>query len=168
MGMIEAGGLLMKTLLASVAVLSLAASAYSDPVPGEKPKPLDDNELFAGAWKLTECELAHNSNPPRANERWIVEKGRIEWKGRIRPVALSYSLDPSKTPKQIDLKIVEGRGTGGVLKGIYKLTDGKLQVCYFLDADKGRPEEFAGTDKLGKPLPGDPVFLILRRADLKD
>jgi uncharacterized protein (TIGR03067 family) len=167
--MIESEDDPMKPLLTLVAVLALTVSVCADPVPGSKPKPMDDNELLTGTWKLTEIELAQNPTPPGPDEKWVIGKGRIEWKGRRRPVTFSYSLDASKSPKQIDLEIVEGLGTGGKLKGIYKLTEGKLQVCYFLDPEKEeRPTEFTGTDQLGKALPKNPVFLILRRADSKD
>jgi hypothetical protein len=49
------------------------------------------------------------------------------------------------------------------------MTAGKLPICYFLNPKKDeRPAEFAGTDKLDKPLPGNPKFLILRRAEEKE
>jgi uncharacterized protein (TIGR03067 family) len=142
-------------------VKALAAPAD----PAKKPKPAEDEAALAGTWKVTEIELAGNPRPPGANERWVIGDGRIEWE-RLRPVTFKVTPDATKTPKQIDLEIVEGLGTGGKLKGIYKLTDGKLQVCYFLDPGKDeRPSAFAGTDTSGKPLPGNPVFLILRREE---
>jgi hypothetical protein len=58
-------------------------------------------------------------------------QGKIEWTGRIRPVTFSYTIDATKTPKPIDLEIVDGAlGVGGKLKGIYKRTEGKLRVCW--------------------------------------
>jgi uncharacterized protein (TIGR03067 family) len=151
----------MKPLIALSVVLALTT-----PVRSEK-KPTDD-ELLTGTWKLTEFELAGNPNPPGPEEKWVIEKGRIEWTGCPRPVALSYTLDDTKTPKQIDMKVVDGFGKRAKKLGIYKLTDGKLQVCYFLNPEKDeRPTEFAGTDTLGKPLPGNPVFIILRRVNEK-
>lgn len=140
-------------------VKALAAPAD----PGKKPKPVEDGEALAGTWTLTEIELAGNPRPPGATERWVIGSGRIEWE-RLRPVTFTATLDATKTPKQIDLEIVEGLGKGGKLRGIYKLTDGKLQVCYCLNPEKNeRPTAFAGTDTSGRPLPGNPVFLILRR-----
>ena len=155
----------MKTLLAITVVLAFAPSVHSDPAK----KPIDDNELLVGTWKLTEIELVMNPDPPGPDEKWVIEKGRIEWKDRRRPCAFRYTLDTTKTPKQIDLEVAEGIATGAKLRGIYKLSEDKLQVCYFINPEKEeRPKEFAGTDTLGKPLPGNPVFIILRRSDLKD
>jgi uncharacterized protein (TIGR03067 family) len=53
---------------------------------------------------------------------------------------MSFRLDPGKSPKEIDLTPLDGREKGKVAAGIYRLEDGRLQVC-MRDAG-GRPKEF--------------------------
>jgi hypothetical protein len=66
----------MKPSLPLAAVLALTVPVRSDPAPGNNPKPIDDNELLAGTWKLTEIELAHNPTPPGSDEKWVIGEGR--------------------------------------------------------------------------------------------
>jgi RNA polymerase sigma factor (sigma-70 family) len=49
-------------------------------------------------------------------------------------------LDPSRSPKHIDLVVVEGPRKGKTVHGIYKWEDGKLTIC--LQEGEGRPKDF--------------------------
>ena len=53
-------------------------------------------------------------------------------------------LDPSRSPKHIDLVVLGGDLKGKTLQGIYKLEDGKLTVCLRDEKapEKGRPKDF--------------------------
>jgi uncharacterized protein (TIGR03067 family) len=141
-------------------------AAKGDPEPEDNPVPkaVKDEHLIQGNWRVTKVEMGGSpkSTRPGANEQWVVAKGRIQWSGVPRPVTLSYAIDPAKRPRQIDLEIVEGVGTGGRFQGIYQLDKGTLAVCYYLEG-KERPTAFAGTDQRGGLLPGNPVLLVLER-----
>src|SRR5262249_16790306 len=115
-------------------------AARADPVPEDKPVPEagKDKDLIQGNWRVTKNEMGRRprTTRPGANEKWVIEKGRIEWSGVPRPVTLSYSIDPTKNPRHIDMEIVEGVGTGGRFKGIYKLDKDTLEVSYHLEGDE--------------------------------
>jgi hypothetical protein len=51
---------------------------------------------------------------------------------------VGYSLDPAKNSKQIDMTIMERLGEGAQFKGLYKLDNDTLEVCYYLDPDHFR------------------------------
>jgi uncharacterized protein (TIGR03067 family) len=50
-------------------------------------------------------------------------------------------IDPSKTPKTIDVTMTEGPNKGMVMLGIYEIDDNTLKVC-FDPQGKKRPTEF--------------------------
>jgi RNA polymerase sigma factor (sigma-70 family) len=143
----------------------------ADPVPEDNPVPkaVKDEHLIQGNWRVTKVEMGGSprTTRPGANEQWVVAKGRIQWSGVPRPVTLSYAIDPAKRPRQIDLEIVEGFGTGGRFQGIYRLGKDTLSVCYCLEG-KERPTTFAGTDSWGGLLPGNPVLLVLKRLPVEE
>ena len=57
-----------------------------------------------------------------------------------------YTLDATKSPKQIDLKIAGGpKDERGTYKGIYEVTADSLKVQFALPG-KERPAAFAATD----------------------
>jgi uncharacterized protein (TIGR03067 family) len=53
----------------------------------------------------------------------------------------TYIVDPSKSPKAIDMTVGEGPGKGTVMLGIYAFDGGMLKVC-FDPTGKKRPTEF--------------------------
>jgi RNA polymerase sigma factor (sigma-70 family) len=114
----------------------------------EAGKPLKDMDLIQGTWRVTKIEMGGNPKPnlPSKNEKWTVEKDRIKWSEINRPVTLSYSLDPAKNPKQIDMEMVEGFGTGARYKGIYKLEKGTLKCAITSKEKDGRRSSRARTN----------------------
>jgi uncharacterized protein (TIGR03067 family) len=60
--------------------------------------------------------------------------------GEKRGDRCRVKLDPSKSPKHIDLELLEGNHKGKTVEGIYKLEEGRLTIC--LREEKGRPTEF--------------------------
>ena len=59
--------------------------------------------------------------------------GPVDVKARIE-------LDPSKSPKEIDISILDGPGKGSTFPGIYALEKGQLRVC--TSHTKDRPKDF--------------------------
>lgn len=53
----------------------------------------------------------------------------------------TQKIDPSKSPKTIDMTITEGPSKGAVMLGIYEIDGDTLKVC-FDPAGKKRPTEF--------------------------
>lgn len=58
---------------------------------------------------------------------------------------IKYTIDASKSPAEIDLEIIEGPAENSKAKGIIKVADGLLTLCYDPTGEK-RPAEFEATD----------------------
>ena len=63
----------------------------------------------------------------------------------------SYKLDPSQTPKEIDITPLEGPSKGKTEEGIYNLGGGVLKLCMPGPEGGPRPTELAA-DKGGKNI----------------
>jgi uncharacterized protein (TIGR03067 family) len=86
--------------------------------------------------------------------RWQIRKDKITFIDPNVPKDEStstFTIDPTKSPKHIDLTASGAPDKGKVLQGIYELKDGRLQVCVRdqLAKDKGRPKQFDGGAGLG-------------------
>jgi uncharacterized protein (TIGR03067 family) len=116
------------------------------------PKPEDvkkEVEKFQGSWKFVKLE---RDGEDLTNQLGDVE---MEVKGEeytAPNIAAKFKLDPSKTPKAIDLSYTEGPAAGHTLKGIYKLDGDTLTICRALAEEDKRPTEFAAPAGSGKML----------------
>jgi uncharacterized protein (TIGR03067 family) len=96
-----------------------------------------------GEWRVVELQTSGNPAPKEA-----VEKARLEIKGdemtwnsggtSVRKSTIR--LDPSKSPKEIDITALDGPGKGTTSPGIYSLEKGQLRLCY--SHTKDRTKEF--------------------------
>src|SRR5262249_52309086 len=96
-----------------------------------------------GTWEMTSgerdgkveaAELVKKSRLVIQDERHTVKLGSDTYVG-------THKLDPTKSPKTIDVKDTEGPFKGQTLKGIYQLTDEAFRIC-LAPPDKDRPKEF--------------------------
>ncbi len=62
--------------------------------------------------------------------------------GDVR-LALTFAMDPSKSPRTIDLTVTEGPQKGQTLNGIYKLEGDMYTICRNAEPWKDRPTQFA-------------------------
>lgn len=123
--------------LLAVAVLAIGlASATAD----DKGK--DELALFTGTWhgvsvvrdgKVVPKEEAEKVRLVVAGEKYTLTEGGETIEG-------THTLDPTKSPKQIDAVRTKGPGKGDTLRGVYQLSDGAFLVC-FAAAGKERPTE---------------------------
>jgi len=67
----------------------------------------------------------------------------------------TQKLDPSKSPKTIDMTLTEGPNKGAVMLGIYEIDGDTLKAC-FDPQGKKRPTEF-------KSAPGSAHFLNIHK-----
>jgi uncharacterized protein (TIGR03067 family) len=119
-----------------VSVLAFASIAWSDPDP-------EDAKLIQGTWVPISATLAGNEFPEQIRnsiklvltaETYLVTVGEAPDEGKCK-------LDPSKTPKTLDITGVKGPNKGKTILAIYELHGDKLRVCYDLSG-KARPKEF--------------------------
>jgi uncharacterized protein (TIGR03067 family) len=65
----------------------------------------------------------------------------------------TYVIDPSKSPKEIDMVGTEGELTGKVAPGIYLIDGNGLRICYVMPG-LPRPKTFESAE-------GSQVFLVV-------
>jgi uncharacterized protein (TIGR03067 family) len=105
-----------------------------------------DKELkkFHGVWTFESVEAGGNKAPADdlkgatitfAGDRFTVKKGDEVIQ------AGTQKLDPSRSPKTIDVRMTEGLNKGAVMLGIYEIDQDTLRVC-FDEEGKKRPTEF--------------------------
>jgi uncharacterized protein (TIGR03067 family) len=124
----------MSTLLV-VHLLLLAGQAAPDEIDGE--------------WEGVGAPTS-NVLDGKLRDRWVVKAGLIIATSPRRPTIKSewkYRLDPSTSPKQIDLMPQSGPNNGKTLKGIYKVEGDELTICHVLGRSKDfnqvqRPQAF--------------------------
>jgi uncharacterized protein (TIGR03067 family) len=105
-----------------------------------------DKELkkFHGVWTFESAEAGGKKTPADelkgltvtfAGDTYTVRKGDEVIQ------AGTQKLDPSKSPKAIDVTVTEGLNKGAVMLGIYEIDGDTLRVC-FDEGGKKRPTEF--------------------------
>jgi RNA polymerase sigma factor (sigma-70 family) len=110
----------------------------------QKARPLAELE---GEWLLEKSEVGGKVNPDIGwlkNElRWVVRGESITIQRFGQSVMGTIKLDVKKSPREIDLHLVEGPVPGQrIYRGIYKREDVRLTVCYAAPGEP-RPTEFA-------------------------
>jgi uncharacterized protein (TIGR03067 family) len=127
---------------------------------GDTPK--KDAEHLQGAWEATAVEFAGEAGTAKDVKGFKV---RIEGDQLALSTAsgvvtkTKFKLDPSVSPKAIDLTVVEGNAKGKTALGIYAVKGDELKLCVReVPEGAGRPKDFK-TEK------GDGTFYAtLKRA----
>ncbi len=135
-------------LLGGLCVVLLAAF-------GADPKaPRSDKELIQGIWQHVGWRI--DGRPVRSDPHRKVFDGdqltSVETReDRTEKKTGSFSLNSSKSPKEIDFTIDRGNNKGQItVKGIYSLEDDVLLICTSQGAV--RPKVFAGRKGDGQEL----------------
>ena len=104
----------------------------------DQPATKTDKDKVQGKWKITEAVLRGRSVPvERATA--ILGGDTMEFKGDKVAVRdqMTFALDPSKSPKWIDMATADGKG----LAGVYALDGDKLTLHYVPTGVLPRPTE---------------------------
>jgi uncharacterized protein (TIGR03067 family) len=106
-----------------------------------------DLEQFQGTWQA----IAMHSDGQTASKEelqlthLVVEGNRFTLTGRTFTVSGTFSIDPTKTPKGIDVVLEspnQERGEAAKLLGIYELKGDKRNSCFAL-TETERPTKFS-------------------------
>ena len=99
---------------------------------------------FQGTWTF-ESVQAGGKEVPAAEFKGITvtfegDKYTVK-KGDEVIQAATQKLDPSKSPKALDVTVAEGPNKGAVMLGIYEISGDTLKVCFDPEGKK-RPTQF--------------------------
>jgi uncharacterized protein (TIGR03067 family) len=129
----------------------------SAPAPGDDGwKPTDTalaraHEMLAGSWQFLSINDKGEKLGPRLVETRFARDGILSIAGRqmtiVNPVTgekrtATYRIDPSKSPRRIDLIT----GSDRIFRGIYKFEDDNLVLCLQPGESTGVPDEFSAPD----------------------
>jgi RNA polymerase sigma-70 factor (ECF subfamily) len=134
--------MMRQLLLAVTAGLLLAAAPAAAP---------GDRDRLQGAWRLDAVEI--NGQPValeklKSGDKVLVGTLTVAGDsytfrlGDLR-LALTFAVDPTKSPKAIDLTEAEGPQKGRTYHGIYKVEGDTYTICRNVEPGKDRPTEFA-------------------------
>ena len=107
-----------------------------------------EQEKLQGAWDVVLIETAGEKTGPARPMKWIIKGDRITQSivnvaGAVRE--FSFELDPSTSPKLIDITYQDSSRKGEKREGIYEVMGDDLKICMNSaqkDAPKQRPTEF--------------------------
>src|SRR5262249_36119546 len=107
-------------------------------------------KVLFGRWRVEKAEKGGKdvTEQMKAMKLQVREGGQFTTQLGNEKEDGSFAVDPSKTPKQIDIKLAGGPNKGKTLKGIYKLDRDTLIVCYQHDAKGERPTEFESKENI--------------------
>jgi uncharacterized protein (TIGR03067 family) len=149
----------MKPLLAFLA-LGLLVGADS---PKEEVKKIQ--EKLQGTWKPVSVEQRGESKDDDEDHRLIFDGNKFRIKRGDQPIIQgTFKLDPSKKPKQIDMKITEdqnGEHKGKTALGIFALDGDTLKWCIAEPGTTERPKEFSA------PADTKMMFITFKREKAK-
>jgi uncharacterized protein (TIGR03067 family) len=104
-----------------------------------------DKAALQGTWKVTaSVSKGEKSSADDIKNLFLIFKGDaiLVREGGKTEEKFSYSLDPLKTTKELDLTLKVGPQKGRVDRAIYKIEGDKLTICIQTNKDAPRPREF--------------------------
>src|SRR5205823_7555427 len=121
-----------------------------------------DKEFIQGDWVVESAIDSGMELPAEIRDmvKFHVKDDKIEIKFGEIAIKASYTVDETKKPKTVDLKVGEGMSA----LGIYEITkDNKVRFCMVDTEDKDkRPTEFKS------PATSNTKLIVLKRPEKKD
>jgi uncharacterized protein (TIGR03067 family) len=141
------------SLVTLFCAVGFAASSGPGALADEKADLEKEVKKFQGTWTIESSETEGKEVPADALKGLIVifegAKHTVKKGDEVIQVG-TQKLDPSKSPKAIDVTMTEGPNKGKVMLGIYEFDGDTLKVC-FDPQGKKRPTEFksaAGSENI--------------------
>lgn len=106
-----------------------------------------ETKKFQGTWTIESSVTGGQEIPRTQLQGFLViyegDKHTVKHGDKVIQVG-TQKIDPSKSPKTIDVTMSEGPNKGAVMLGIYEFEGETLKVC-FDPQGKKRPTEFKST-----------------------
>ena len=149
----------MRTALVTLlCALTLAVPGWINARAEDKPDIERELKKFQGTWTFESSQAGGQELPTGELKGLILTfeglKHTVKKGDDVIQVG-TQKLDPSKSPKTIDVTIAEGPNKGTVMLGIYEIDGDTLKVC-FDPQGKKRPTEF-------KSAPGSENFVNVHK-----
>jgi uncharacterized protein (TIGR03067 family) len=124
--------------------VGFAASGGPGTLADDKAELEKEARKFRGTWTF-ESSVAGGQELPADDLKMVVvifegDKHTVKKGDEVIQVG-TQKLDPSRSPKTIDVTMVEGPHKGTVMLGIYEIDENTLKVCFDPEG-KTRPTEF--------------------------
>jgi uncharacterized protein (TIGR03067 family) len=132
------------SLVAVYCAVGFVASGGSGTLADEKADLEKEVRKFQGTWTIESSETGGMKLPADQLKGFIVtfEGNRHTVKNGDEVIQVgTQKLDPTKSPKTIDVTMTEGPSKGAVMLGIYEFDGDTLKAC-FDPQGKKRPTEF--------------------------
>jgi uncharacterized protein (TIGR03067 family) len=119
-----------------------------------------DQEKLLGNWTVVSGQEDGKALPPEKvkGSQVVITKETLTCQEETQKRVMTYKVDSSTTPKQIELTTIEGSDKGKTSHGIYALDGDALKIC-FTQPGNDRPKEF--TSKEGSKA----MSFVLKRAN---
>jgi uncharacterized protein (TIGR03067 family) len=138
--------------------VGFAASGGSGTPADDKADLEKEARKFQGAWTFESSVTGGDELPADHLKMFVVtfegDKHTVKKGDEVIQVG-TQKIDPSKSPKTIDVTMVEGPHKGTVMLGIYEIDGDTLKVCFDPEG-KTRPTEF-------KSPPGSKNFVNVHK-----
>jgi uncharacterized protein (TIGR03067 family) len=138
--------------------IGFAAAGGSGSVADDKAELKKEASKFQGTWTFESSVTGGEELPADQLKMFVVifkgDKHTVKKGDEVIQVG-TQMLDPSKSPKTIDVTMLEGPHKGTVMLGIYEIGADTLKVCFDPEG-KTRPTEF-------KSPPGSKNFVNVHK-----
>jgi len=132
------------TVVTWVGAVGLAACGWTGLLADDKADLEKEVKKFQGAWTLESSETGGVKIPADDLKGLIVvfegDKHTLKKENEVIQIG-TQKIDPSKSPKTIDVTMTKGPSKGAVMLGIYEFEKDTLKVCFDPEGKK-RPKEF--------------------------
>jgi uncharacterized protein (TIGR03067 family) len=124
---------------------------------GTRGAPQDVRDDVRGTWDVVDSESSGKKLPQGYG--WEFKNGKAIRSYKGKSAEYTYTLNPNKNPKEIDLGFMTGGKVTKVYQGIYEATSDGLKICYTtgLKGDKMRPTTFTSQAGDGH------ILLVMKR-----
>ncbi len=131
-------------LVILLCILGITASGGTGARADDKADVEKELKKFQGTWTFESVEAGGKEVPAAQFEGITVtfegDKYTVK-KGEQVVQAATQKLDPSKSPKTLDVTVAEGPNKGAIMLGIYEISGDTLKVCFVPEGNK-RPTQF--------------------------